>query len=104
MCRYEERLVAEASGDCDLVAALGTATAEDGLTGLGLHAGEEAVRLGAAAAVRLKSALRHAVTSPALSVQSSPSGEKSSSAELEKCFVLSGEPEWKHPASTNAQR
>ena len=39
--------------------ALGTATAENGGARLGLHAAEEAVSLRAAAAVRLKSTLRH---------------------------------------------
>ena len=53
------KLVAEACADGDLVTALGATAAEDGGTGLGLHAGEKAVRLGAVAAVRLKGALRH---------------------------------------------
>jgi len=52
-------LVAEASADGDLVTALGATAAEDCGTGLGLHAGEEAVGLGAVAAVRLKGTLRH---------------------------------------------
>ncbi len=52
-------LVAEAGRDGDLVAALGAAAAEDGGTGLGLHAGKEAVGLGAVAAVGLKGTLGH---------------------------------------------
>jgi hypothetical protein len=39
--------------------ALGATTAENCGTGLGLHTAEEAVGLGAVAAVRLKSTLRH---------------------------------------------
>ena len=35
--RWQARLVAEASGDGDLVAALGAAAAEDGGSGLGGH-------------------------------------------------------------------
>ena len=56
-----ERLVAEACGDGDLVAALGAAAVEDGLSGLGGHANEEAVDLATAAAVGLKGALGHRV-------------------------------------------
>lgn len=52
-------LVAEACGDGDLVAALGAAAIEYGCTGLGLHAGEEAVGLGAVAAIRLEGTLGH---------------------------------------------
>jgi hypothetical protein len=52
-------LVAEASADGDLVTALGATAAEDCGTCLGLHASEEAVGLGAVAAVRLKGTLRH---------------------------------------------
>jgi len=52
-------LVAEACADGDLVTALGATAAEDGCTSLGLHAGEEAVGLGAVAAVGLKGTLRH---------------------------------------------
>jgi hypothetical protein len=59
LLHVEQRLVAEAGGDSDLVAALGAAAAEDGSTGLRGHANEEAVDLGAATAVRLKGALRH---------------------------------------------
>ena len=54
-----KRLVAEASGDGDLVAALGAAAAEDGGACLGLHARKKAVGLGAMTAVGLKSTLRH---------------------------------------------
>jgi hypothetical protein len=39
--------------------ALGTAAIEDSGASLGLHAGQKAVGLGAVAAVRLKSTLRH---------------------------------------------
>jgi hypothetical protein len=52
-------LVAEAGADCDLVTALGAAAAEDGGACLGLHAREEAVGLGAVAAVGLEGTLRH---------------------------------------------
>jgi len=52
-------LVAEASGDGDLVAALGAAAAEDGCTGLGGHANEKAVDLATAATVGLEGALGH---------------------------------------------
>jgi hypothetical protein len=55
--RYE--LVAETGADGDLVTALGAAAIENGGTSLGLHAGEEAVGLGAVAAVGLKGTLRH---------------------------------------------
>src|SRR5271156_2103358 len=47
-------LVAETSADGDLVPALGATAAEDCGTSLGLHAREEAVGLGAVAAVGLK--------------------------------------------------
>ena len=53
------KLVAETGADGDLVTALGTATAEDGGTSLGLHAGKEAVGLGAVATVGLKGTLWH---------------------------------------------
>jgi hypothetical protein len=54
-----ERLVAEASGDGDLVAAFGAATAEDSCSGLGGHANEKAVDLATAATVGLEGALGH---------------------------------------------
>jgi hypothetical protein len=54
-----ESLVAETGADGDLVTALGAAAAEDGCTCFGLHAGEEAVGLGAVAAVGLEGTLRH---------------------------------------------
>jgi len=41
------------------VTALGATAVENGGTGLGLHAAEKAVGLGAVAAVRLKGTLRH---------------------------------------------
>jgi hypothetical protein len=53
------RLVAETGADGDLVTALGAAAVEDGGTGLGLHAGEKTVGLGAVAAVGLEGTLRH---------------------------------------------
>ncbi len=52
-------LVAVTGGDGDLMAALGAASAKDGGTCLCLHAGEEAVGLGAMAAVGLEGALGH---------------------------------------------
>lgn len=52
-------LVAEACADGDLVAAFGAAAVEDGGAGFGLHAREEAVGLGAVAAVGLKGTLGH---------------------------------------------
>ena len=52
-------LVAEAGADGDLVTALGATAAEHCGTCLGLHAGKEAVSLGAVAAVGLKGTLRH---------------------------------------------
>jgi hypothetical protein len=52
-------LVAEAGADGDLVTALGATAAEHCGTCLGLHAGKEAVSLGAVTAVGLKSTLRH---------------------------------------------
>ena len=61
MVRERGRLVAEASGDSDLVAALGAAAIEDSLTGLGGHANEEAVDLAATTAVGLEGALGHGV-------------------------------------------
>jgi hypothetical protein len=54
-----KELVAETGADGDLVTALGATTAEDGGTGLGLHAGQETVGLRAVAAVGLESTLRH---------------------------------------------
>jgi hypothetical protein len=54
-----DELVAVTGADGDLVTALGATTAEDGCASLGLHAREEAVGLGAVAAVRLKGTLRH---------------------------------------------
>jgi hypothetical protein len=54
-----DRLIAETGADGDLVTAFGAAAAEDGGACLGLHAREEAVGLGAVAAVRLKGTLRH---------------------------------------------
>ncbi|OJV44183.1 MAG: hypothetical protein BGO25_13960 [Acidobacteriales bacterium 59-55] len=57
--RRTESLVAVTGADGDLVAALGAAAVENGGARLGLHAGEEAVGLGAVAAVRLKGTLRH---------------------------------------------
>src|SRR5271170_8233821 len=53
------RLIAETGADGDLMTAFGAAAAEDGGACLGLHAREEAVGLGAVAAVRLKGTLRH---------------------------------------------
>jgi hypothetical protein len=55
----DERLVAEACGDGDLVTALGATAVEDGCTGLGSHANEKAVDLATAAAVGLEGALGH---------------------------------------------
>jgi hypothetical protein len=56
-----ERLVAEAGGDGDLVAALGATAVEDGGSGLGGHANEEAMDLATATAVGLESALGHRI-------------------------------------------
>ena len=56
-----KRLVAEASGDGDLVAALGAAAAEDGGACLGGHANEKAVDFAATATVGLEGALGHGV-------------------------------------------
>jgi hypothetical protein len=53
------KLVAEAGRDGDLMAALGTATIENGSAALGLHAGAEAMGLGAVTAVGLKCTFRH---------------------------------------------
>jgi hypothetical protein len=53
------KLVAESGANRDLVTALGSATAENSGSGLGLHAGQEAVGLGAVATVGLKGTLRH---------------------------------------------
>jgi hypothetical protein len=55
----DEKLVAEAGRDRDLVAAFGAAAAQHGSAGLGGHAAQEAVDLAPAAAIRLKGALRH---------------------------------------------
>jgi hypothetical protein len=55
----KDELVAVTCADGDLMTALGAAAAENGCTSLGLHAGEEAVGLGAVAAVGLKGTLRH---------------------------------------------
>ena len=52
-------LVAETGADGNLVTALGAAAVENGGARLGLHAREEAVGLGAVAAVGLKGTLRH---------------------------------------------
>jgi hypothetical protein len=52
-------LVAVSSRDGDLVTALGAAAAEHRGTGFGLHAREEAMRLGAMTAVRLEGTLGH---------------------------------------------
>ncbi len=52
-------LIAVAGRDGDFVAAFGATAAEDGLAGFGLHAGEETVGFGAAAAVWLEGALWH---------------------------------------------
>ena len=54
-----QQLVAESCADCDLVTTLGATAAQDGGTGLGLHAGEKAVGLGPVAAVGLEGTLRH---------------------------------------------
>src|ERR1700730_13141621 len=53
------RLVAETGADGTLVPALGATAAEHSGPRLGLHAGKEAVGLGAVAAVGLKGTLRH---------------------------------------------
>ena len=60
---HGSRLVAETGADGNLVTALGATAVENGGTGLGLHAGEEAVGLRAMAAVGLKGALRHGTNS-----------------------------------------
>lgn len=57
--RGELQLVAEAGTYGDLVAPLGTATAEHSCTRFGLHPGKKPVGLRAMAAVRLKGTLRH---------------------------------------------
>ena len=54
-------LVAVAGGHGNLVPALGAAAAQNGGTGLGLHAGKEAVHLAPAAAIGLKGTLWHGV-------------------------------------------
>jgi hypothetical protein len=53
------KLVAVSSTDGHTLAACGTTTRKNGGAALGLHASPEAVRLYAAATVRLKCALRH---------------------------------------------
>jgi hypothetical protein len=55
----EEKLVAETRADGNLMTALGAAAAQNCCACLRLHPGEEAVGLGAVAAVRLKGTLRH---------------------------------------------
>ena len=55
----QEELVAESCADGDLVATLGAAAIENGSSGLGLHAGEKPVGLGAVTTVRLEGTLRH---------------------------------------------
>ena len=61
MCNkgVKEKLVAEAGGDSNLVAALRAAAIEHSLAGLGSHTNEKAVDLGATAAVGLERALGH---------------------------------------------
>jgi hypothetical protein len=59
MLHEQAGLVAEASGDGDLVAALRTAAAEDCSASLGGHANEEAMNLGATAAIGLEGTLGH---------------------------------------------
>jgi len=53
------KLVAKSSADGHTLAASGATTRENGGAALGLHASPEAMRLNAAATVRLKCALRH---------------------------------------------
>src|SRR5207248_1858606 len=60
-----ERLVAESSADGDLMTPLGAAAAEHSGSGLGLHAGKEAVGLGPVTAVGVKRTLRHNKKTPA---------------------------------------
>ena len=60
-CGWWSELVAEASGDGDLVAALGATAAENGSAGFGGHANEESVNLATAAAIGLEGALGHRV-------------------------------------------
>ncbi len=55
----EKKLVAVTGADRDALAALGAAARQYGLPSFALHAGPEAMRLGAVAAIRLKCALRH---------------------------------------------
>jgi hypothetical protein len=55
----DERLVAEAGRDGDLVTALGATAVEYSSAGFGSHANEEAVDLATAATVRLEGALWH---------------------------------------------
>ena len=57
--KTSRKLVAETGADGDLVTALRATAAEHCGTCLGLHAGKEAVGLGAVATVGLKSTLRH---------------------------------------------
>ena len=56
---HSKELVAVTGADGNLVTAFGAATAENGGSCLGLHAGKKAVGLGAMAAVGLESTLRH---------------------------------------------
>ncbi len=53
------KLVAKTSTDSDALASLGSPTAEDGGSALGLHTGTETVRLHALPAIGLKRALGH---------------------------------------------
>lgn len=57
------QLVAIAGADGDLVTALGATTAQDRGSGLGLHAAQKAMGLGAATTVGLKGTLRHETNS-----------------------------------------
>jgi len=90
MCRLIEKLVAEAGGDGDLVAALGAAAIEDGGSGLGGHANEEAVDLATAAAVRLEGALGHRGY-PVSNVVCWPYAGVAESGELSGCGHWSGD-------------
>ena len=57
--RLLPQLVAIAGADGDLVATLGAAATENRGSGLGLHAAQKAMGLGAATTVGLKGTLRH---------------------------------------------
>ena len=57
--RLLPQLVAIAGADGDLVATLGAAATENRRSGLGLHAAQKAMGLGAATTVGLKGTLRH---------------------------------------------